>query len=419
VTPQRAVKLSAGATTFRDGALAAAAAVFSNGATYIMYVAAAHALGPDRGGSFLAVVAAILLLSTVASVFGTSLTLDVSRLGAAGTELERVALVRSAGKWWLIASLAACAGALGFQRSLDAFFHVAAAPVAPLAVLALASNALLLLVRAVLAGLGKFDALFQSSCIEAVAKIAACAAIVTAPGLTVAVAALATSLGIAALGSLVFIGDLLRAPHRRPSRRIALLGSPALVWALGGLSLMTFADGIIARHALPARESGVYNAVALGGRALITVLAFLPSVVLAKVAREKDGDHSLALRVFGAVGLASAAAIAIFAVFPRFIIALVAGPAFESGAPLVAPYGLAAASLAMTTVVASYRIARGSAWIGSAVAVVAGGETAALLLYHPSAYGLVTVVICGHVAALLAASAGSIANRPRRTVAVS
>jgi len=413
------IVLSVPAVIYRDSALAAAATLLSNGATYVLYVAAAHALGLESGGSFLAIVATIQLLSTIASVVGMSLTLDVATYRSRTAERNIVALVRAILRWWLIASTAMCLCVLLFHRTLDAFFHIADDGVMYFASLALASNALLLLVRAFLQGLGKFAALLRSSGIEAALKIGASVAIVVVPALSIAVASLAAALCIAAVTSLIFIRPFLKYRADVASERIPLLRSSALVIALGGLAMMTFADGIIARHFLPLAESGVYNAVALGGRVLITFLAFLPSVMLSKIDRQRPGDHSLAVNVFGAVIVAGSVAVVIFAAFPRLIIVVVAGPAFESGAPLVAPYGVAAAFLALATVVASYRIARGARWVGPAVAVVAIGETAALLTYHPSAAAVVKVVLAGHVLAVVIASARSIKNPLRRTVLAS
>jgi hypothetical protein len=182
-----------------------------------------------------------------------------------------------------------------------------------------------------------------------------------------------------------------------------------LLGAFTAIALMSFSDGIIARHTLAAYDAGLYNAAALAGRALMSALGFLPVVILARVGHDRDRKAGFGLLAYAVTAAACVMAIALFAIAPRAILAAIGGSAYLAGAPLVALYGIAAAALAMTNVVVSYRIGRGARFLGRVLLAVAAGEIGAMLWYHPSAASLVAVVIAGHTVALLA----SVATDPR------
>jgi len=354
----------------------------------------------------LALVAAILLGSTVTNVLGGALIVDVARLHAAGLREVIGALERALLVWWAGGILAVAVSSMIFQAAVQSLFHVIDTRLITLTIVGLAANALLLPARALLQATGRFGAFAWSNAAEGLAKIASAAVVVLRPTLLTGVGSFAAALIIAAALTVAFIFPDLREPQ--PQRRYRLLDSARdalpLLAAIGGLTMMTFVDGIIARYVFSPEQAGLYNAVALAGRALMTVLAFLPSVLLAKVVEQREGDHSVARTSFMFAGAGSLVAVVIFALIPRTILALVGGNAFLDGSPLVALYGIAAAALSLALLVGSYRIARGAAWLGPAIVAIAACEVVAMSIYHPTPAAMVHVVVAGHATALIVAS---------------
>jgi O-antigen/teichoic acid export membrane protein len=173
---------------------------------------------------------------------------------------------------------------------------------------------------------------------------------------------------------------------------------------------MTFSDGIIARHSLSATDAGLYNAAALSGRALMAILSFMPAVILAKLPHRAAGEPEFGIRAFIVAGAICLGAVCFFALFPVQILSAVGGAAYRTGAPLVAVYGIAAAALAMANIIAIYRIGKGVLRLGFALVAAAACEIGTMLLVAPSAVNLVSVVVAGHVGALLL----SLGMRPSR-----
>jgi O-antigen/teichoic acid export membrane protein len=175
--------------------------------------------------------------------------------------------------------------------------------------------------------------------------------------------------------------------------------------AMGALTVMTFFDAIAARHFLSAREAGLYNAAALAGRALMTVLAFVPSVLLPKV-RERvatDGDTNAV--VAPAIAFTAAVclvALAVFTFAPRFVAVFVGGRAYAGAAYLIPLYGIAASALAVTSVLATIHAAHDRVRVGGSLLVVMALEVTGVVVMHDSAMTILRVIVAGHVAALLA-----------------
>ena len=389
-------------TFFRDGAIAGVANLLTNVGSFVFYSAAAHALGPSTGGLFLALVAAALLTSMLANIAGVALTPEIARFRAADDRGGVRAHATRAALGWLGSSFVLGLLALALARPGEALFHLDD-PLLLLETAAVVSaNALLFLTRAFVQAIARFDVYAASNLIETGLKFASAFMILRSPSLRLTIGVLAGVLAFAAVATAwPIVAYVRRAVGAARLSRDERNAAGSLIAAFSALAVMTFADGIIARNLLPPFDAGLYNAAALAGRALMSALSFVPLVVLAKMPLAKGADRGDRM-FYAAVVACCLAAIAIFARFPAFILIAVGGQAFLTGAPLVALYGIAASALAMSNLVVSYRLSRGARTIGRVLVAIAAAEVVAMLVYHPNAVALVTVLIAGHSAAFIA-----------------
>lgn len=391
----------------------------ANAATYLFYAMATRALGVDSGGALLAIIAASLMLSLPVGVLGLGLNGVVSHLRAVGDFGGVSRLLRRAAWSWGGSALAFVAVALLGSNPVDEFFHVDVPIVAASAALIVVATAGLLLARGFLQGIGEFRRLAISNLAEAVAKVVAAALIVsTGVGISGALAAFGGALLAAFLVSAMLL--FVHGRHQRaPEDGAGVLRQATPVFtAMGALTVMTFFDAIAARHFLSAREAGLYNAAALAGRALMTVLAFVPSVLLPKVRERVATEADTKAVVAPAISFTAAVcliALAIFAFAPRFVAVFVGGRAYADAAYLIPLYGVAASALAITSVLATIHAAHGRAWVGGSLLVVMALEVAGVVMLHDSAMTILRVIVTGHSTALLAVIAfGAIDARRAR-----
>jgi O-antigen/teichoic acid export membrane protein len=194
--------------------------------------------------------------------------------------------------------------------------------------------------------------------------------------------------------------------RRVTSVRGTLRESSAVIFAWIAIAMLTYYDSILARHVLSADQSGYYNAASLAGRALMTALAFVPTILLPKVAARKVAG--VASQALGRTALAVTASVSLgavvaFAVFPALIVKVIAGPQFLLAATLVPWYGVAAACLSLAGVIVAQRLGDEESGIGLAILFAAIAEVLVLTIFHGSAKIIVLEVLFGHALTLLVA----------------
>lgn len=380
--------------------------IVANAATYLFYAMATRALGVDAGGALLAIIAASLMLSVPVGVLGLGLSGVVSHLRAVGDFGGVSRLLRRTTWSWAGSAFALLAAAFLGSNPVDAFFHVDVALVAPSAALIVVATAGLLLARGFLQGVGEFRRLALSNLAEAVAKVGAAVFVaLTGVGFAGALASFGAALLAAFLVSALLL--YVHAGHEHaPNEGAGVLRQATPVFtAMGALTVMTFFDAIAARHFLSAREAGLYNAAALAGRALMTVLAFVPSVLLPKVRERVATDTNTRAVIAPALAFTATAcsiALAVFVFAPRFVAVFVGGRAYADAAYLIPLYGVAASALAITSVLATIHAAHDRFHVGAILVVVMAMELAGVLVMHDSAMTILRVIVVGHVAALTA-----------------
>ncbi len=377
----------------RDAAVTFGAIIVSNAFTYAFYVVVSRGLGVDSGGAVLAFSAATLLVAAPATVIGTVLAGELARsrgaaLGAAALGVERLALA--------IFGVAIVVFALATPL-VASFFHVSTL-VAAAAGPAFASSLALPFARAGLQGGHAFGSFAVSLIVEGagkfVAGVAALLGMATLAG-TVAGYSLAQLLALAA-ASLLVRG---RFPAVRPARLRARPPSRSIV-ALGALAVMTFADSAIARHVLDPRASALFNVASLVGRALVTIVSFIPPVLVPIAAAATPARRrSLLGGALLAIAAMAAGPAVLVAAAPQHIATLIGGNAYAAAAPLVRAYVVAAVGLAFAVAIASYGVATGARRLAFPLAAIAIAELTGYGFYHGSAADLIAVTTVGHIAA--------------------
>jgi O-antigen/teichoic acid export membrane protein len=331
----------------------------------------------------------------------------VSHLRAVGDEGGVSSVLRRTTTAYVGAALALLALAAVSSPFVAAFFHVDVPLVALEGALVVVAMAGLLLVRGFLQGFGEFRSLAFSNVAEAVAKGVAAGTVLL---MHLPFAAVLVAFGSALLGAFAISAALLYVHgghHPVADRRVGTMrrAVPVLT-AMGALTVMTFFDAIAARHYLAPREAGLYNAAALAGRALMTLLAFVPSVLLPKVRQRavttgKTREVMLPAIVFTTV--TCLASLAVFVVAPHFVAVAIGGRAYADAASLIPLYGVAASALAIASVVATYHAGHDRTFVGVALLIVMALEIAAIVAFHDHPVTILRIIVIGHSAALVSA----------------
>lgn len=217
--------------------------------------------------------------------------------------------------------------------------------------------------RSVLQGAQHFSIYATSMIVETTLKAAAGPLLALRFGVTGALAGLAVGSAVSAVYNAVMLRRMYagrRSARLRFDLRRMFVSSVGTGFAVLAINALLFYDVIVVRHAFDPVLAGLYGAAVLVGRAVYTVISFIPTIVLPKAtARASTGAgraRSLLLAALGTAAAMVAGALAVTAVLPGAIVAAIAGRAFAPAAPYVVPYALARSFLAVANIVAMYQI---------------------------------------------------------------
>lgn len=409
------------------GALVLAGTMLANVMTYWYYVAAARSLGVEAAGLFTSLIAAMLLLSLPASVAATvvaKVVADATARGNLGTARALGAAIAAA-----LVPLALVAGSVAWlgNGALRAFFHTADPVVIGLATAGFVLTFPLAPQRAVLQGASAYTAFSLSALTDATGKaiVGALLLFVVPHGPDALRFALAGFV-VATFAAYAVNVVLTTRGTTRPllptlSRALVVRLALGVALPVAAVTAMTFGDAVLVRHYLPAREAGLYNsAIALVGRAIVTAVQFIPTVLLPRAAAALFAGKSPA-RFLAIAGLSAAAmclgVLAFVGAFPKFVVVAVSGPAFLDAAPLLLPYGIAMSALGGVTVLSSYLIGVDRHGFAIPLTLVAVLELAAIAIVHPNIATVVGIVIVGHSLAFLSTFVDTLLSlRTRRSI---
>ena len=375
----------------------------ANVLNYVFYALVSRTLGVESYGAFSALVAVVLIVSAPALIG----QLVVAKLAANySNDPQRLSgLVRAIDGLTLVVSIVPALVMAALAVPLAQFLHVGEPLLIVLAAGGLAGAIALPLLRGVQQGTSAFLAYALSNAAEGFGKALFSPLLGVVAGLRGAVAGMA--IGYAAAAVSTFVASR---PHGRATpahvslREIARTSAPVAL-AVFCVNVLLLYDVVLAKRYLDAHTAGLYGAVALSGRAVYAVIAFVPTVLLPQAAeRSARGERTryLFAQAFVVALLICAGAIVLFAFAPRFVVTTIAGRSFAGAAAFALPYVLAIAALSTANVVATYNIARGRMRFVLPLACVAAGEVAAVVLRHRSAADLLQTIVVGHTLALLA-----------------
>ncbi len=272
--------------------------------------------------------------------------------------------------------------------------------------------------RAVAQGTQDFVGYSLSNAIEGAAKVLGIV-ILVAIGLRLGGGIVGFLLG--PLGALIFLG--LRLKHRYANsqahgvrydwRRIMNAGAGAAAATIS-LTLMGSADVVLVKHFFDAHAAGLYAAASLGGKMLLYLVGFVPTVLLPQAAdRHARGAGTrevlaASLLMFSAVALCG---LFVFRYFGVGVLHALVGHAFDAASPLLVTYGLAMVLLALTNSLTYYGIATHRLAFTVPLLICTLGTLAAIFVIHPTLSTVVEILVVGNAVAAVAVIVSLLAQR--------
>ncbi|HVN70258.1 MAG TPA: hypothetical protein VMU38_11495 [Candidatus Binatia bacterium] len=307
----------------------------------------------------------------------------------------------------------AIAGAVPFAS----FLHV---PVWSLPIVGLLAGVTLFLgaIRAVAQGTQDFVGYSISNAIEGIAKVLGIVVLI-AIGLRLGGGIIGFALG--PLCALLYLGVRLKRRYaacdvqrvRYDWRRILNAGAGAAAATIS-VTLMGSADVVLVKHFFDPHSAGLYAAASLGGKMLLYLVGFVPTVLLPQAAdRHARGAQTrevlaLSLLMFFAVALCG---LFFFKYFGTDVLHALVGRAFDAASPLLVSYGLAMVLLALTNALTFYGIATHRLAFTVPLLLCTLGTLAAIVAVHPNLATVVAIVVVGNAAAALAVIVSLIGQR--------
>ena len=390
----------------RHGAIVFGGVALASVFNYLYYMLIGRSAGVETYGVVTSLASALLVLSAPAVV----VQLIVARLAAdlatrndfaAISNLAQIATV-----WTGAVTAVLVVAGLIWRDALAAFFNLSTSEPVVVSVLSFFFLTIVFAQRGIFQGSHRFEALSGSVTIDAVTKVAVGVPLVGVLGATGALLGIAASQLFAFMFSLAAFRSLYgttRAPLALDRSLIVRVISHV---GLGQLTftVLMFYDVPLVKHAFDARSAGLYAAAALVGRAVLSAISFVPTLVMPKAtARVAAGNSPLPL-LGAAVGLAAVVVVvAVIAALaaPRLVVTIIAGRAFGEAAIYVLPYIVASGALAIANVIAAYKMGLHQYDFVIPALVVAIAEIVTFAVWHPSVTAAIGVLLCGHLAVLV------------------
>jgi O-antigen/teichoic acid export membrane protein len=283
-----------------------------------------------------------------------------------------------------------------------------------LAGVALFVNAL----RAIAQGTQDFMGYGVSNAVEGVAKVVGIVALISL-GLRLGGGIIGFFVG--PLCALVYLAIRLKRryadsqPHsvRYDWRRILNAGAGAAAATIA-IALMGSADVVLVKHYFPPHAAGLYAAASLGGKMLLYLVGFVPTVLLPQAAdRHARGARTreVLLGSLTMLAVAGLCGIGIFYFFGLDVLHALVGRAFDASAPLLVKYGFAMVLLALTNALTYYGIATHRLAFTVPLFLCTVGTLAAIVIVHSTLATVVEIMVLGNFAAALAVAVSLVFQR--------
>ncbi len=204
-------------------------------------------------------------------------------------------------------------------------------------------------------------------------------------------------------------------PHsvRYDWRRILNAGAGAAAATIA-VTLMGSADVVLVKHFFDAHSAGLYAAASLGGKILLYLAGFIPTVLLPQAAdRHARGAQTRevlagSLSMFALVALFG---LLVFRFFGTQVLHALVGRAFDAASPLLVTYGLAMVMLALTNALTYYGIATHRLGFTVPLFLCTFGTLGAIAMVHTSLATVVEIMVVGNFVAAVAVAVALFAQR--------
>jgi O-antigen/teichoic acid export membrane protein len=266
--------------------------------------------------------------------------------------------------------------------------------------------------RAVAQGTQDFAGYALSNSIEGIAKVLG---IVVLIGIGFRLGGGIVGFFLGPLSALFFLATRLKhrysdaqAHHVRYDWHRILNAGAGAAAATIAVTLMGTADVVLVKHFFSEHQAGLYAAASLGGKMLLYLVGFIPTVLLPAAAdRHARGAQTrevltISLVMFAAVALFG---LFIFRYFGVAVLHALVGHAFDAAAPLLVSYGLAMVMLALTNALTYYGIATHRLAFTVPLLVCTIGTLATIGFFHPSLHTVVEIMVAGNAVAVCAVAA--------------
>ncbi|HEY2476852.1 MAG TPA: hypothetical protein VGI19_18875 [Candidatus Cybelea sp.] len=180
------------------------------------------------------------------------------------------------------------------------------------------------------------------------------------------------------------------------------------------IALMGSADVVLVKHFFAPHEAGLYAAASLGGKMLLYLVGFVPTVLLPQAAdRHARGARTREVLAGSMTMLAVVAfcGLSVFYFFGTQVLHALVGHAFDAAEPLLVKYGLAMVLLALTNSLTFYGIATHRLAFTVPLFVCTLGTLCAIIMIHPSLNTVVEIMVLGNLAAAIAVTTALIFQR--------
>ncbi len=394
----------------RHSAVVFAASMLINMLGYAFHFAISRRVGVVAYGALSALNAGYMIALAVAGIATTIVVKYAAELRTQPDAAARLtAFVRRVAGLCAVASCACIAGGLLALRPIAAFLHVsdlhAVAFTIVIVGLTLSGSPL----RAVFQGVEAFITFSWLALLESLVKACAGISLVYAGfGLAGAFGGWLGGTALSLVITAVVLARHFHAPQQVPlaldARR--LIGTTANVAAATMLlGIIGYVDVLLVKHYVDPTTAGLYGALALSGKILLFLVAFVPTIVLPKATRLALGGRS-SLPVLVQAGVVtvgmSVVGLCVYAIVPSAIVTTLAGRSFAGAAPYVFSYGVAMVLLAMLNVVVVYKIGIHRFDFIVPLGIVAVGEIVGIAFHHRTVGDVITVLIGVNAFALVA-----------------
>ncbi len=263
--------------------------------------------------------------------------------------------------------------------------------------------------RALAQGTQDFAGYALSNLTEGVAKVCGIGALI-AVGLKLGGGIIGFFLG--PLCAAIYLGVRLRRRYavvesrsvRYDWRRLLNAGAGAAAVSIS-VALMGSADVVLVKHFFDPQDAGLYAAASLGGKMLLYVAGFIPTVLLPQAAdRHARGaqTHEVLIGSLAMFAIVASCGLFVFRYFGIDVLHALVGHAFDAAAPLLVSYGSAMVLLALTNALTYYGIATHRLAFTAPLLTCTVGTLAAIALIHPTLGTVVEILVVGNAVAALA-----------------